>query len=495
METESNGERRGFFYKGVPRFCSPLPSVSLLFFPLLFLFAAAMPARATCGGGGGGGDGGISPNDDFWKVPWQTLKPTDNPPATGLVLYWFPNSDLELEKSSLRFSRTLQLLASRCVSLSIAPSGSAPAAKFAAQASLPIVVLAKPDGTLVTKIESQDHFLKVTDVEKAISGELDRSEGELSKQLDAAEQKNKAGDAAAAISLYRAVYDQKCLYPGPAKKARKSLQKLGVKDLTAVFDAPRLDTKTETKIERELRLGLKAENEFQFSQAERHYRAARDADPADPTALRYLGELYRHHIGDWDKARATFDRILARPADPISRAVALHGLGKMTIHEGHFKEGLHLMEQSVQEYPLAIAYRNLAVYWNSEGDSVRAASYTRQALALAPNDPYNRVFAAVFLAAAGKKAEALKIARDNEGLLPASYNLAAIYAQNGMKKKALALLRRHFFEYERNRSVRSKEMMEARVDFVFDSLRKDPDFLALTSGADGRLPMPGGAVR
>ena len=27
------------------------------------------------------------------------------------------------------------------------------------------------------------------------------------------------------------------------------------------------------------------------------------------------------------------------PADPLSRAVALHGLGKMTIHDGEFKKG------------------------------------------------------------------------------------------------------------------------------------------------------------
>ena len=116
--------------------------------------------------------------------------------------------------------------------------------------------------------------------------------------------------------------------------------------------------------------------------------------------------------------------------------------------------------------------------------------YTHKALALAPNDPYNLVFAAVFMAAAGQRDEAIKIARMNINLLPASYNLAGIYAQNGQRDKALALLRRHFFRYERYQAVRSKEMMEARVDAVFDSLREDPKFLALTSGADGRLQMP-----
>jgi tetratricopeptide (TPR) repeat protein len=213
-------------------------------------------------------------------------------------------------------------------------------------------------------------------------------------------------------------------------------------------------------------------------------------DPADPTPLRYLGEVYRHHTGDWQKARTTFEAILNMPADPIARAVALHGLGKMTIHEGEFKKGLHLMERSVEEFPLALAYRNLAVYWNSEGDLQKGNEYTQKALALEPKDPYNLVFAAVFMAASGKGDEALKIARANRNLLPASYNLAAIHAQTGNRSEALRLLRRHFFRYERFQAVRAKEMMEARVDAVFDSLRKDSAFLALTSGADGMLQMP-----
>jgi hypothetical protein len=38
--------------------------------------------------------------------------------------------------------------------------------------------------------------------------------------------------------------------------------------------------------------------------------------------------------------------------------------------------------------------------------------------------------------------------------------------------------------------VRSKEMMEARVDAVFASIVKDPEFVSLTDKADGKLPMP-----
>jgi tetratricopeptide (TPR) repeat protein len=148
------------------------------------------------------------------------------------------------------------------------------------------------------------------------------------------------------------------------------------------------------------------------------------------------------------------------------------------------------MEQATEEYPLALAYRNLAVYWNSENDPVKGNAYTQKALALDPTDPYNLVFAAVFMAANGKKDEALKIARDNMNLMPASYNLAAIFAQNGQKEKALQMLRRHFYQYERYHAVREKEMMEARVDAVFESIRTDREFVALTKDADGRLPIP-----
>ncbi|HYV24147.1 MAG TPA: hypothetical protein VE969_02835, partial [Pyrinomonadaceae bacterium] len=224
--------------------------------------------------------------------------------------------------------------------------------------------------------------------------------------------------------------------------------------------------------------------------ATKFYMEAHLMDPADPTPLRFLGENYRHNIGAWEKARDVFNQILDMPSDPLSRSVALHGLGKMTIHDGEFKKGLALMEQATEEFPLALAYRNLAVYWNSENDPVKGNEYTQKALALDPKDPYNLVFAAVFMAANGKKDEALKIARENMNLMPASYNLAAIFAQNGQKEKALQLLRRHFYQYERYNSVRAKEMMEARVDAVFDSIRTDSEFVALTKGADGRLPIP-----
>jgi tetratricopeptide (TPR) repeat protein len=479
----------------------------LLRFTAILLIAvnSAPQLWATCGGGGGGGMGGMSapgmgsgmgmPAEQVYNVPWRVRLPELPPVTAGLVLYWFPSSVQEVQKSSLRTSRVLSLYATQCVSMEIVDAATPLGQKLVGADKLPVAVLATPDGDTVAKIENQDGFLRAERVEKIVDGEMKRRDNSLEQQLKQAKEHAKSGDSAGAIPLYRAVLDQKCLFPKRAKDAAKELKKLGVNDVGDIlnspdFASPVFNAAKSAKIERTMLRGLTAENTARYAEAEKLYAKAYSMDPADPTPLRYLGELYRHHTGDWAKARQTFNQILAMPADPLARAVALHGLGKITIHEGQFKDGLALMERSVEVFPIALAYRNLAVYWNSEGNAAKTDYYVGKALDLDPNDAYNLVFAAGFMAANGHGDEALKIAREHEDMLPASYNLAAIYAQLGQRDKALAMLKRHFFGYERYQAVRSKEMMEARVDAVFASLMKDPTFIALTSGADGRLPLP-----
>jgi tetratricopeptide (TPR) repeat protein len=435
------------------------------------------------------------PSEQVYNVPWRVRVPELPPVTAGLVLYWFPSSVEEIKKSSLRTSRVLSLYASECISMEIVDAGSPLGRQLVPDAKLPIAVLATPDGSLIGKAENKDGFLRADQVEKLVEAEYKKRENDIEQKLKDAKEHAKSGDSAGAIPIYKAVLEQKCLFPKKAKDAAKALKKLGVEEAAGLADAPDViapifDRTVGAKVESTLKQGLRAENAAHYLEAERLYSFAHRIDPGDPTPLRYLGEVYRHHIGNWVKARQTFDSILGMPSDPIARAVALHGLGKMTIHEGDFKQGLSLMEQSVETFPIALAYRNLAVYWNSEGNAAKTDYYIQKALALEPHDSYNLIFAAAFMASNGHGQEALKIARENESMLPASYNLAAIYAQLGQRDKALALLKRHFFQYERYQAVRSKEMMEARVDAVFASLIKDPGFIALTSGADGRLPIP-----
>jgi len=461
---------------------------------LMVLFSLS-PVWATCGGGGGGGTGGAGggrsdgPAPEVYRVPWKMWN-ARTAPNKGLILYWFPASDNEVKKSSLLASRILTLYSAQCVSMTVADAKTPELQPIIGDSAVPVAVLASTDGKPISKVENTGGKLKVDQVEKILEAEMKQRETALDTSLKSAKEKIKAGDNPGAIALLKPVAEEKCLFPKKAKDAATQLKKLGVDEVGSIPAAPIFDRVQSARIEAVMRSGLRAEIAERYVAAEKLYQQAHRMDPADPTPLRYLGEVYRHHTGEWDKARATFNTILNMPADAIARAVALHGLGKMTIHEGAFKKGLSLMEQSVAEFPLPLAYRNLAVYWNSEGDLEQGNAYTQKALALDPKDPYNLVFAAVFMAASGHGDEALKIARTNRALLPASYNLAAIFAQTGHRREALALLQRHFFRYERYHAVRAKEMMEARVDAVFDSLRQDSNFLALTSGADGKLQMP-----
>jgi tetratricopeptide (TPR) repeat protein len=429
--------------------------------------------------------------EQVYNVPWKVWAPAETP-KQGLALYWFPASAEEAQRSSLRNSRVLSLFASQCVSLLVADAATPLGQKFAA-AGVPVAVLATADGALVGKAEGEKGMLKVAAVEKLVGDEMKRRDDSLKQKFEEGKLKSKT-DPPAAIAAFQTVFGERCLFPKRAKDAAKELKKLGQSVSEEVSDTrdPVLEPVRSAEIEKVMLKGLASENAGRYEEARKLYIQARSMDPADPAPVRYYAELLRHHTGEWQKARAEFERLLTMRVDPLSRAVALHGLGKMTIHEGAFEKGRQMMERSVAAYPLALAYRNLAVYWNSEGDLVKTGQFVDEALRLDPHDPFNIVFAAVFKATTGHVAEALRIAQENEAMLPASYNLAAINAIAGNREKALSLLRRHFDSYERYDAVRGEEMMEARVDRVFDSLRADKEFLALTAKADGRMKMPAG---
>ncbi len=464
---------------------------------VLALLISSIPADATCGGGGGGGVGGVAPSargveDDLatYRVSWTVLSPGDPAPSGTWILYWFPISPEEARASELQSSRVLSLASGRCVAMGLVPTNHAELHttwKVATDTASAVLVSAG-DGTEIGRASARaGQPLGRAEVEKMLDKALDQREKELDSQLDSAKASEKKGDKEGAASAYTQVWEQRCIAPKLGKKAAKALDKMGrpvAKEAWLDLPSPDASRATETRIARALTEGLRAENNLDLPAATKAYERARRIDPSDPVPLRYLGELYRHHTGEWDKAREAFNHLLALPSDPLSRAVALHGLGKMTIHDSEFAKGLGLFEQAAATYPLPLTYRNLAVYWNSEGQFDKAYGYVQKAMALDPEDTYNKIFAATYLIQLGKPEEAARIARENESLLPASYNLAAIWAQLGQTEKALELLTRHFYEYEQVPAVRAKEMEEARVDAVFVTLRQNPAFIELIANAD-----------
>jgi tetratricopeptide (TPR) repeat protein len=454
------------------------------------------PTLATCGGGGGGGIGGAraggTPETETqaYHVPWKILGPDEAGPGGPLGLMWFPASAAEAKASGLLTSRTLTMQSARCVTMVIVPPNYGPVrAKFEIPDGMSGVVMVTAQNEVAARVGPESGTIAVDQVEKMLDTELDKRDDAAKASLDAATEKIKQKDNDGATVLLTQIWDQRCVVPGVAKKAAKALKKIGHPVEVSELDdwdgrLPDLSGKTTTDIVRAMDAGLAAERDGKIGEARRLYTAATRIDPNDATPIRFLGELQRHEIGDWTEARALFTRVTTMPADPISRAVALHGLGKMTIHEGRYAEGLGLFQQSLEVFPLPLTYRNLAVYWNSERDHRKAHAYVKQAIALDPDDEYNQIFAATYFVELGRPDEAREIAKRYDAMLSASYNLAVIYAQLGEKDKALALLNRHFTVYEKFDAVRAKEMQEARDDVAFDRLKSDPQFLSMTAKAD-----------
>ncbi len=437
---------------------SPIRSA---FCVLLAASLAAAPVWATCGGGGGGGAGGFGPpgaaSTQVYYVPWKIL--TRNavvPDTSAMVLYWFPRSEAEAQASELTQSRSLTNYSAQCVAMALVPSDRSDLqAQFEMPGKMPAAVLVAGDDVL-SVVEGDGDKLRVLDVERAVRDAVKSKKKLLDQRLAEGKAAAKAGESAKAIEIYESIVPQKCLFPKQARSARKALKKLGV-EVGALDEVVLPDDSAEmnARMVQVMEEGLAAEEKGDYKRAQALYTKAMNLDPGDAVPLRFLGELERHHTGAWDVSKRHFEKILTMHADPISQAVALHGLGKLTIHSGEFDKGLGMFHQSVELYPLALTYRNLAVYWNSEGEREKAMGFVRQAMNLDPHDSYNIVFAATYLAEDGKYDEARKIAEENMDLMPASYNLAAIYALSGERDKSLALLRRHFYEFEQHDEVRN----------------------------------------
>ena len=127
---------------------------------------------------------GSSTSPQVYYVPWKAREAKD-PPAAGLVLYWFPLTNDELKRSSLRESRTLSLYSSQCVSMELADFHTPEGAKLVGDSKPPVAVLATPEGSPLAKAENAGGILKVAQVEKLVESEVKQRESARdSRRLD-----------------------------------------------------------------------------------------------------------------------------------------------------------------------------------------------------------------------------------------------------------------------------------------------------------------------
>jgi len=160
-------------------------------------------------------------------VPWRVLD-VDSKVDAPLVLYWIPASVEELRRSELLTSDDLTLFASQCVAMRVVRlEDEERVLQLAAEAQLPLAVLANRDGEIVGRVESEDGVLSVVKVEDLLREELGRRAAESEARLDRARERAEADDIEGAVTIYRSVWEERCVCPRQGRDARKALKKLG----------------------------------------------------------------------------------------------------------------------------------------------------------------------------------------------------------------------------------------------------------------------------
>lgn len=160
-------------------------------------------------------------------VPWRVLEPGAKVDAP-LALFWIPSSVEELRHSELLKSDDLTLFSSQCVAMRVVRlNDEARLATLAEDVKLPVAVLVDRSSHIVGRVESEDGLLSVTEVEALVRAELDRRATETETTLDRARERAEANDLETATTLYRSVWEQRCLCPRQGREAKKALRKLG----------------------------------------------------------------------------------------------------------------------------------------------------------------------------------------------------------------------------------------------------------------------------
>lgn len=158
-------------------------------------------------------------------VPWKVVEIGAAPERSPLTLFWVPASREELRRSDLLASDELTLYSSQCVAMRIVRLDDRETLeRLAITDELPVVVLVDGGGDVLERASGP---IRVADVESMVRDELDDRAEAAEAMLDEAEEKADGGDVEAAISLYRQVWEQRCVCPRQAKAAQRALKRLG----------------------------------------------------------------------------------------------------------------------------------------------------------------------------------------------------------------------------------------------------------------------------
>lgn len=190
------------------------------------VLAMQLPAQSRGGEGRRSGPGTGNPDEHL--VPWKYLQTDEVLHDRPITLYWIPVSLQQAENSPLMTSRGLLDASLRCVDLEvILPDRAVALAKLGVALKAPAAVLVDRQGQVTRKIDNVRE-LTSKDVENLLNAELSIRDDAMYREMKDAGEQAKAGNRAAAIDLYKKVWNDRCLFSLAGAEAQRALKQLGV---------------------------------------------------------------------------------------------------------------------------------------------------------------------------------------------------------------------------------------------------------------------------
>ncbi|HEV7242667.1 MAG TPA: tetratricopeptide repeat protein [Thermoanaerobaculia bacterium] len=219
---------------------------------------------------------------------------------------------------------------------------------------------------------------------------------------------------------------------------------------------------------------LKFWEEWDWTAAESEFRKAIALNPDYATAHQWYAE-YLRLMGRFDESIAESRKAL--DLDPLSLVINMEaGLPYYFRHE-YDKAGEHFRRAIALDPNFALAYVELGWAYEDSGDLPAAITTLQKAAQLDNTTPVMTALANAY-AAAGRKAEAVRILQTLEERAKTSYVspflLATVHLGLGEKEKSLALLERAYEEHD-------WALIWANVSPRLDPLRSDPRFQSVLS--------------
>lgn len=181
------------------------------------LLALTLPAVAQYRPGTG--------NPDEHRAPWKFAQDDALPHDHPVTLIWIPSSLEQVEPSKLMTADVMRVAATRCVDLVIVlPERAALVRKLGAEGKVPAAMIVDRKGDVVRRADGG----RAESVERMLSDELNARDETMYREMRDAGQAAKTGDNAAAIDLYKKIWDDRCLFPLAGTEAQRELKKLGV---------------------------------------------------------------------------------------------------------------------------------------------------------------------------------------------------------------------------------------------------------------------------